>query len=234
MKSDSPLAFARLRARNQITELRARDLRFTLEESSQFFQQVIGSDLTADQVKVLEERTEGWAAGLQRAGLSLQGKKILEPHPILFGQQHIYSGLPGGRSAPVTSRRMGGIHAPYEHFRSSDGPFMSSSDRAGIQPALLEQLQHANLFLFPLDNERQWYRYHHFFADFLRRRLIHQESEKVEILHLTASRWFEEHGLLSEAVQHALSAGNFDRVAALIELLNLEAGRHSDYHWIVK
>ena len=216
-----------------MTELRARDLRFTIEG--------IGPVLSPD-VRRRFDRRPGEGARRTYRGLggrlfnwlvySLQGREASEDFIQSFSGSNTF--ILDYLAEEVLQQLPGEWVEFLLHTSTLDrltAPLCYQVTGLENSQALLEQLQHANLFLFPLDNERQWYRYHHLFADFLRSRLIHQEPEKLKTLHLTASRWFEEHGVLREAVQHALSAADFERVAALIEPISLEAGR-SDYHWI--
>lgn len=234
-RSDPPLAITRLRARNMVTEIRARDLRFSFEESIEFFKRVTGGELSINQVKVLEERTEGWVTGLQLAALSIQGREEIDGFIQSFSGSNTFI---LDYLAEEVLQQLPGEWVPFLLDTSILGRLSAPlcdaiTGHENSQP-ILEQLHHANLFLFPLDSERRWYRYHHLFADFLRSRLIHQDKPHATALHGKASHWFAENGFLHEAVQHALAAQDFDRVAGLIEPISLEAGRRSDYQWIAE
>ena len=240
-REDPNLPLARLRARGQLTELRAADLRFTPAEAAEFLNQVMGLNLSADDVAALETRTEGWIAGLQLAAISMQG----EPDTAGFiqsftGSHHfvldyLIEEVLGQQSASVQTfllrtsilERMCG---PLCDAVCSGGTVYNSSRTAILPDAsasgqeTLEYLEHANLFVVPLDNERRWYRYHHLFADLLRQRLQQslaasegQGGEDIAKLHIHASQWFEENRLAMEAFQHAAVANDVERAERLIQ-----------------
>lgn len=215
---DPPLPLSRLRVRGQLTEIRADDLRFTLEEATTFFNDQMGLNLTTRDVATLEGRTEGWIAGLQLAALSMQGRKDIS---------HFISVFAGSNRYIVDYLTDEVLRQQSEHIRTFllrtsildrlSGSLCDTVTEQTDSQAMLEQLEQSNLFLIPLDDERQWYRYHHLFADTLRYRLRLTEAALLPELHQRASVWFESNGFPVEAVNHALAAKDFTRAATLIE-----------------
>jgi LuxR family maltose regulon positive regulatory protein len=218
---DPSLPLSRLRARGQMTEIRVDNLRFTPEEAAAFLNQVMGFNLSAQDIAALEKHTEGWIAGLQLAALSLQGLKgsnaiidfinsftgnnryiqdyltdeVLQQRPIGTRDFLLQTSILNRLSAPLCNAVTG---------------------KLGSQ-VILESLETANLFLVPLDNERRWYRYHHLFADLLRQRLHQGQPDVVDELHIRASDWYEGNGLEIEAFHHAAAANDVERAEHLIE-----------------
>jgi LuxR family maltose regulon positive regulatory protein len=225
-RSDPPLPIARLRGRGQLTELRATDLRFTSDETATFLNQVMGLDLTVDHIAALETRTEGWVAGLQLAALSIQSREDIPGFLAAFtGSQHYILDY---LVEEVLQRQSESVRAFLLQTSILDrmtGPLCDAvtlgcrSKRSGESggQAMLDRLEHANLFVVPLDSRRHWYRYHHLFADFLRARLHQIWPDQVPELHIRASEWYEQNRLIAAAIDHALSAEHFERAAHLIE-----------------
>jgi len=217
-RADPPLPLARLRARGQLLEVRAADLRFTLEEAAQFLNQAAGLDLCATDVAALEARTEGWVAGLQLAALSLQGAKDPSRLVAAFSGSHQF--VADYLTDEILTRQPEGLRLfllQTSILERLCGPLCNAvTGQAGGQETL-EALQRANLFLTPLDEERRWYRYHRLFADLLRQRLHERHPDSLPELHLRASAWYEGQGLMAEAIQHAFAAGDFRRSVCLIE-----------------
>lgn len=213
---DPPLPLPRLRARSQLTEIRAADLRFTPEEIAQFLNAALVCDLPAETIAALDARTEGWVAGLQLAALSLRGRDARQVAEFVaaFGgsHRHIIDYL----ADEVLSQQPPDV---YEFLcRTSvlerlSAPLCQAVTGRADSAALLQYLDHANLFLAPLDEERQWYRYHRLFADFLRHRLETTWPEEVHDIHVRAADWYEHHALFNEAITHALAAQEFERAA---------------------
>src|SRR5919199_1243693 len=177
-REDPPLPLARLRARGQLTELRAADLRFTPTEAAAFLKEAMGLNLSAEDVAALEERTEGWIAGLQLAALSMQGQQDATSFITSFTGSHHF--VLDYLVEEVLMQQSASVQLFLLHTSILDrlcGPLCDAVLRDGTASgqATLEYLDHANLFLVPLDNERRWYRYHHLFADLLWQRL-HQHS----------------------------------------------------------
>jgi LuxR family maltose regulon positive regulatory protein len=218
-REDPALPLARLRARGQLTELRAADLRFTAGEAAEFLNRTIGLDLSADDVTALEARTEGWIAGLQLAALSLQGRPDKASFIESFTGTHHF--MMDYLLEEVLQQQPAEIQAFLLGTSLLDrlcGPLCEAVLLAppGSGQALLETLERANLFLVPLDDERRWYRYHRLFADLLRQRLQLSTAD-VAAHHLRASHWYQANGYLAEAFQHAVAAREFERAAALAE-----------------
>ena len=218
-RADPPLPLARLRARDELVEIRAADLRFTPDESATFLNQVMGLDLAPQDVAALEVRTEGWIAGLQLAALAMQGRKDVSGFVAAFTGSHRY--ILDYLIEEVLRRLSQDIRDFMARTSVLDrlcGPLCDAvTGRPGGQ-ATLEKLEQSNLFTIPLDEERRWYRYHHLFAEFLRSRLDSSLSlgEKQE-LQRRAAEWHEQNGLAAEAVPHALAAQDWERAARLIE-----------------
>jgi LuxR family maltose regulon positive regulatory protein len=223
-REDPPLPLARLRARDHLTELRATDLRFVPAEAAAFLNQVMGLSLAAEEVAALETRTEGWIAGLQLAALSLQGHHAPSRFIQSFTGTHHF--VLDYLLEEVLHQQSAGIQAFLLRTSILDrlcGPLCDAvlREAAAVGQATLEYLEHANLFLVPLDNERRWYRYHHLFADLLRQRLQQSAAaptrDGIDELHIRASQWYEDQGLELEAFHHATAANDVERAERLIE-----------------
>ena len=217
-RSDPPLSLARLRARGQLTELRAADLRFTAGEAAALLQQVAPGEVLPDAVvTALASRTEGWAAGLQLAALSLRGQPDVDGFVAAFTGSHRY--VLDYLAEEVLERQPAQLRTFLLETsvleRLSGSLCDAVTGRPGSQ-ALLEQIERDGLFLVPLDEVRNWWRYHHLFADLLRARLEQEPGQAAE-LHRRAAAWYEEHGLPDDAIRHATAAGEMLRAARLIE-----------------
>ncbi len=239
-RADPPLPLARWRAQNQLVELRQQDLRFTPEEAADFLSRVMALSLTAQDVQTLNRRTEGWIAGLQMAGVSLQGRPDTADFVQSFGGSHryildylmeevlsrqpeevshflLYTAVLDRFCAPlcdaILSWGAGEQGGWGEKFPSAPLPLRPPASAQQI----LEQLEAANLFLIPLDDERRWYRYHRLFADLLRQRLHQTAPAQIPALHQRAAAWFEANGFVEEAIGHALRADADNKAADLIE-----------------
>jgi LuxR family maltose regulon positive regulatory protein len=227
---DPNLPLARLRARGQLTELRASDLRFSSPEAALFLNRVMGLELPADEITTLEARTEGWIAGLQLAAISLQGRQDSADLIKSFSGSHRF--VLDYLIAEVLEQQSESVQRFLLNTTILDklsGPLCDAVCFAGSRPegvpvsdnhdgqATLEMLERANLFIVPLDDDRCWYRYHHLFADLLRQRLFQTQAESVPTLHRRASAWYEQNGFVDEAIEHALRGKYFERAAALIE-----------------
>lgn len=220
-REDPSLPLARLRARSQLTELRVADLRFTPPEAAQFLNQVMGLNVSAEDIATLEARTEGWIAGLQLAAISMQEHQDVTSFIQSFSGNHHF--VLDYLVEEVLQRQSESVQTFLLHTSILDRLCGSLCDAVLLDSSAssqetLEYIEHANLFLVPLDNERRWYRYHHLFADLLRQRL-HQSStsEDMDELHHRASVWYEDNGLELEAFQHAAATHNIERVEHLIE-----------------
>ncbi len=246
---DPPLHLARLRARGQLNELRQDDLRFTLEESTQFLRQVMKLDLPLHGITALTERTEGWVAGLQLAAVSLQGRADTGGTIAAFTGSNRYvldyliEEVLGHQTQEIqdfllrtsildqlsASLCQALLDPPFPDKEAARLPLPSfTADLPRLDPqATLEYLERANLFLVPLDDRRHWYRYHHLFAGFLHDRLLHKAPELVAVLHRSAADWYEGQGMLDDAIEHTLSAQDFDQAARLVEQAAVDTLQHS-------
>jgi LuxR family transcriptional regulator, maltose regulon positive regulatory protein len=218
-RADPALPLARLRARGELVELRAADLRFTRDEAATYFNEVMGLDLGARDIARLEGRTEGWIAALQLAALSMQGREDLAGFIAAFAgdDRYIVDYLVGEilERQPEEVRR---FLLQTSILSRLTGPLCDAVTGEAGSTAMLEALDRRNLFLVPLDDRRQWYRYHHLFADMLRARLLAEQPDSAHDLHRRASDWHERVGDRSEAIRHALAGEDFERAADLVEL----------------
>lgn len=217
-RTEPPLPLARLRARSDLAELRPADLRFESEEVVTFLNGMVGFDLSADDVTALDERTEGWIAGLQLVALSLQGEGDILGFIDEFTGTHRY--ILDYLAEEVLHRQPEDVRDFLLRTAILDllsGPLCDALTGRSDSQQKLEELEQANLFLVPLDNRRRWYRYHHLFSDFLRERLRRVRPDLTPGLHRTASHWYEQNGLMAEAVDHAIAAGAFERAAVLVD-----------------
>ncbi len=221
-REDPNLPLARLRVRGQLTELRAPDLHFTPTEAADFLNQVMGLNLAVEDIAALEARTEGWIAGLQLAALSMQGREDIASFIQAFtGSHHFVLDYLVEEVLQQQSESVQSFLLRTSILDRLCGPLCDAvlgSPSASGQKTL-EYLEHANLFIVPLDNERRWYRYHHLFADVLRMHLKAEQPDQVSALHRRASEWYEHNGSMDNAIRHALAAEDFARAADLIELV---------------
>jgi LuxR family maltose regulon positive regulatory protein len=217
-RADPPLPLARLRARGQLAELRAADLRFTSAEAAALLGETAGPGLPAATAEVLTARTEGWAAGLQLAGLSLRGHADPAGFVAAFSGSHRF--VLDYLADEVLDGQTGQVRAfllETSVLERLSGQLCDAvTGRAGSQ-AMLADIERAGLFLVPLDQVRGWWRYHHLFADLLRARLQAEQPGRVQGLHRAAAAWCEDHDLADDAVRHALAAGDAAWAARLVE-----------------
>jgi LuxR family transcriptional regulator, maltose regulon positive regulatory protein len=219
---DPPLPLIRWRVRNQLAEVRADDLRFTQEEVATFLNEVMGLTLTADEIMALETRTEGWIAGLQLAAISMQGHADVTGFIQAFSgsHRHVLSYL----VEEVLNRCPQGTLDFLLHTAILDQMNAALCDavtgRRDSQ-GVLQTLEHANLFVIPLDDAHQWYRYHHLFAEVLRVRLQQAQPEIIPQLHQRASDWYAATGQIEQAVGHALAVPDVEQAATLVERVAL-------------
>lgn len=224
-REDPALPIPRLRARRQLTELRAADLRFTPSEAAKFLDQVMGLDLSSDEIAALEDRTEGWIAGLQLAALSMRGHQDMAGFIRAFAGDNRY--IVDYLMEEVLQRQPEQVRDFLLHTSILDrlsGPLCDAVTGQENSRARLEALQRGNFFLIPLDDKRLWYRYHHLFADVLRMHLMEQ-PELLPALHRRASAWYEQNDSAVDAIRHALAGKDFERAADLIERAVQEMGR---------
>lgn len=219
-RENPQLPLGRLRARGYLSELRAADLRFTPMETASFLNQVMELGLSADEIQALETQTEGWIAGLQLAALSLQGREDTSAFIRAFAGDNRY--IVDYLVEEVLQRQPGHVRSFLLQTSILDrlhGPLCDAVTGQEEGIVRLEALEQGNFFVIPLDDRRQWYRYHHLFAEVLYAHLRADQPDQVTTLHQRASRWFELHGLVADAIHHALAGEDFVRAADLVELV---------------
>lgn len=217
-RADPPLPLGRLRAKGDLAELRAADLRFTSSETSEYLNEAMGLALDDEDAARLGARTEGWIAALQLAAISVQGRD--DPSEFIAGfagddryvvdylmEEVLLKQTDATRAFLLQTSILGRLC----------GDLCDAVTGASRTSKTLDALDRTNLFLVPLDDQREWYRYHHLFAEMLRARLLDEQPDSVADLHGRASEWFERHGATEEAIGHAIAAGTFDRAAELIK-----------------
>jgi LuxR family maltose regulon positive regulatory protein len=254
-RSDPPLPLARLQGRGQLVELRSADLRFTEDETARFLNEIMGLQLDARSVAVLEERTEGWIAGLQMAAITMQSAFSTGDRKDVAGFIEGFSGTnryildylleevlasqpPEMQCFLLCTSVLDRLTAPLcEAILKDEGGEIK--DGAGVprligqsSASLLESLERANLFLVPLDDERHWYRYHHLFADLLRARLDQIYPGLAPQLHLRAAAWHEQNASMMDAIRHASMAPDEEMVERLIEQHYMEMVNRGEMSWI--
>jgi len=225
-RADPALPLARMRARGELAEIRAGELRFTADEAAAYLNEMMGLHLTAQDVATLEGRTEGWIAALQLAALSMQGRDDVAGFIAGFAGDDRY--VVDYLAEEVLARQPDQVQAfllQTSILGRLSGPLCDAVTGQGGGKGMLEALDRGNLFLVSLDDRRRWYRYHHLFADVLQARLVDEQPGQVPDLHRRASEWYEQNGELSEAIGHALAAGDFQRAAGLVELALLAMRR---------
>lgn len=217
-RQDPALSLAKLRVRRQIVEIRADELRFSPKETREFFKSQLGFELSGMDIEKLDKRTEGWIAGLQLAAVSLQGRP--EPSRFIDDFTGSHRFVVDYLLEEVLQRQAEDIRlfllqtSILERFSAAVCDAVCQANNSRI---ILEMLERNNMFLIALDESRQWYRYHHLFADALHIHLQHQYREEIPKLHLRASDWFLAHGFQPEAITHILAAKDFERAAAILE-----------------
>src|SRR5579863_563897 len=218
-REDPQLPLARLRARSHLTELRSADLRFIASEAAAFLTEVMGLSLSAADIAALEDRTEGWIAGLQLAALSMQGHHDVATFIRAFAGDHRY--IVDYLVEEVLQRQPEPVRRFLLQTSILDqlsGPLCDAVTGQEEGNARLEALERGNFFVVPLDDTRHWYRYHHLFAEVLSAQLLAEQPAQVARLHRRASAWYEQHGSTVDAIRHALAACDFGRAADLVEL----------------
>lgn len=234
-RTDPPLPLARLRARRQLIELRTPDLRFTHDEILTFLRYTLNEPLPAADVIALENRTEGWIVGLQLAVLSMKG---------LPNHSDFIAGFTGNHRYIIDYLVEEVLHRLPENTQTFllftsildrlSAPLCNALLERSDSQNILEELEQANIFLIPLDDERHWYRYHHLFADVLQHRLQHLQPEVLPVLHNRASMWYEQQGQKMAAIEHALSAHNFTRAASLIKQMTAEIMLYGNFTTLLR
>lgn len=217
-REDPPLPLSRLRSRGQISELRASDLRFTTEEASEYLNQGMGLNLSSDLIASLEDRTEGWIAGLQLVALSVRGQPDSSSLITAFTGSHRL--VQDFLIDEVLNRQPEEIQDFLLQTSILDQLTASLCDHLTLRndsQAILEALERANLFIIPQDDQRLSFRYHHLFAELLHLRLEQTQPSQIASLHSRASIWYQEHGNLNRAITHALRTDDLETAIDLIE-----------------
>ena len=218
-RADPDLPLARFRVRGELVEIRAGELRFTSGEAAAYLDEATGQHLSARDIEVLEGRTEGWIAALQLAALSLQGREDVSSFIAQFAGtdryvvDYLVEEVLAHQAEPVRDFLL--QTSVLDRLTGTLCDALTGREDGSLT---LTTLERTNLFLVPLDDQREWYRYHHLFADVLRARLLAEQPELVPLLHQRASRWYEAHDSAEEAVRHALAARDFDRAVYLMEM----------------
>lgn len=235
-RSDPPLQLARRRGQGALCEVRAADLRFTLDEVTQLINDVLRLGLAPDDLAALESRTEGWIAGLQMAAISLQD--VADPHTFVAAfrgdDRYIADYLLEEvlQHQPVEFQQFLLQTSLLDHL---SGPLCDAVTGRQDSRAVLNTLERANLFVIPLDNRREWFRYHHLFASLLRQRLLDTSGDEVvRDLKRRAGGWFASHGYVVEAVEAALTCGDFEQAAVLIEQSDVRLFMGSEINTVVR
>jgi LuxR family transcriptional regulator, maltose regulon positive regulatory protein len=220
-RADPPLPLARLRARGELLEIRAADLRFTAGEAAAFLNEIMGLTLEPAQVAALEARTEGWAAGLQLAALAARGRTggvDLETFVDAFSGSHrfvldyLLEDVLGNQPDDVRSFLL-----DTSILNELTGPLCDAVTGRGDGQPMLDRLERSNLFVVPLDDQRRWFRYHRLFADALRVHLAAREPDREAELHSAAAHWYADGDRLTNAIPHALAGGDAEYAAELVE-----------------
>jgi LuxR family maltose regulon positive regulatory protein len=217
-RSDPLVPISRLRVQGEVSEVRTAELRFTKNEAAAFLNDMMGFALSTAEIAALETRTEGWIASLQLAALSMQGRDDRHNFIAAFSGSHRY--VIDYLIDEVISRQPADLQAFLCQTSILDrfsAPLCDAILEISTSRQMLSKIEGANLFLIPLDDERRWYRYHHLFADFLGKRLRETEPEHVPELHQRASQWYEDEGLVDEAIQHSLAAGDLNNATRLVD-----------------
>jgi len=222
-RADPPLAIARMRARSEISEIRTDQLRFTYQEVEEFFLQVMGIDMTQDQIRELDSRTEGWVAGLQMAALSLRAHQDVDEFIRSFtGSHRFILDYLVEEVLSAQSEEIQEFLLDTSILERLSTPLCDHVCEIDDSQKILSYLDQANLFLIPLDDQREWYRYHHMFADLLANRLEQTRPGFSQTLHQRASEWHERSGPIEAAIEHAFASGNRERAADLVERYSLQ------------
>ncbi len=217
-RSEPPLPLARLRARCHMVELTANDLRFSRDEAEIFFHNVMNLKLSDEDITVLALRTEGWIAGLHLVSIALQGRQNVSQFVNEFQGNHRYIlDYLASEVLQRQSQHIQGFLLQTSILDRFNGSLCDAVTEQKNSQAVIEQLEQANLFLVGLDDKRYWYRYHHLFVEFLYERLCRTLPDRLQVLHHRAAQWHIRHGLITEAIRHALAASEFSLAAYLIQ-----------------
>ncbi len=217
-RTDPPIPLARWRALQQVVELRAADQRFTPAEIAAFLKRTVGREFTSAETTALGDRTEGWIVGLQLAVLSLHGQTdISKAVQALTGNHRYILDYLTEDALDQQSEEVRSFLLYTSILEQLSGPLCDTLLERSDSQVMLERLEQANVFINPLDSERQWYRYHSLFAETLREHLRRAEPNAIPDLHHRAAAWYEQHNLPFEAFKYSLEAGDFTHATGLLE-----------------
>ncbi|MCK4345208.1 MAG: hypothetical protein KAX05_07960 [Bacteroidales bacterium] len=217
-RSDPPLPLARLRSQDQLVELRSSDLSFSANDISIFFNKKFKLGLSIEDILLLETKTEGWIAGLQLTALSMQGREDISGFIEAFaGDNRYIMDYLIEEVLNIQSEDVKDFLLLTSILEQISGPLCDAVLNRNDSQLILESLEKNNMFIVPLDTERNWYRYHHLFADLLKQRLQLRKKENIKELHNKASLWFEENEIYALAIDHGLEAGNYEKAMQLLD-----------------
>jgi LuxR family maltose regulon positive regulatory protein len=234
-RQDPALSLGRLRAQNQVTELRAADLRFTSSEAAEFLNQVMGLDLSVQDITELEIRTEGWIAGLQLAAISMQGYQDHRAFIKSFtGGHRLVLDFLIEEVLDQQTQEIQDFLLQTSILDRMTGSLCDALTGQENGQEILDTLDRTNLFIVHLDEERHWYRYHHLFADLLRQRLNQRTPEEIPDIHKRASKWYSQHELVHEAIKHSLIAKDYNSANDLMKELAIDIIQQGDHTSVVE
>lgn len=228
-RTDPPLALPRLRGRQQLTELRTANLRFSLEETEHLLNHVKALNLPDKDIAALNLRTEGWITGLQMAVLSMQNRQDIHQFIESFTGSNRF--ILDYLLEEVLNHQPENIQdflLKTSVLTKLSGDLCNAVSGDSNSQNILEELERANLFIIPLDDKRHWFRYHHLFADLLRQRLGLNAPDSIPALHIRASRWYETNNDLGSAIEHALAAKEYERIIHLLKEYIQSIWEHGD------
>ena len=234
-RSDPPLSISRLRSQNELVELRSSDLSFNVNDSHTFLNKKLKLDLSIEDIKLLKTKTEGWIAGLQLSAISMQGRQDLSEfvRKLMGNNRYIMDYL----LEEVLNMQEDNIKdflVKTSILEQVSGNLADTLLETSNSQETLELLEKNNMFIIPLDTEREWYRYHHLFGDLLKQRLLNEKGDLIKYLHQRASEWFADHGFISLAIEHAIEAGNHDKAMSLLDQTVEELWKSGQHSTIMK
>jgi len=234
-RSDPPLPFARLRSQNEIIEIRSSDLSFSKIDISVLFNKKLKFGLTEKDLTILEQKTEGWIAGLQLTALTVRGQKDISGYiEKMAGDNRYIMDYLMEEVLNIQNEEMHQFLLFTSMLEKLSGPLCDTVLKKDNSQILLESLEKSNIFLISLDNERKWYRYHHLFSDILKHKLAVKYKEKIPELHHKASLWFEENSLPDFAIMHSLIGADAKRAIKLLDPIIGTINENLEYYRILK
>jgi len=234
-RSDPPLAISRLRSQNELVELRSPDLSFTINDSFTFLNKKLKLDLSIEDIKLLEKKTEGWIAGLQLSALSMQGRQDQSEFVRkLMGNNRYIMDYLLEEVLDMQETHIKEFLVKTSILEQVCGDLADTIFETSDSQEILEILEKNNMFIIPLDTERNWYRYHHLFGDLLKQRLHKVDGDSLRTLHERASIWFADHNYISWAIEHAIESGNHERAMSLLDQTVEELWKNGFHATIMK